>query len=289
MIKFSKYHGCGNDFVIVIEEDILKYRNDMSTLVTKICSRTTGVGADGLIVVRRPPLEMIIYNSDGSIAPMCGNGIRCFANYCFDEDIIPVNMREYSVDTGAGPMGIIVRSSDPFITEINMGMPDFSPAKVGCDCKKEELVNRTIEIAGQEVTISSLFMGTIHTVVWMNETPWIPDAEKGFIINDKVVRLGESISNHPLFKEKTNVNFVYKVNNEAIRMITYERGVGFTAACGTGACASVVMGALERKINKRSKVLIPYGEMEINLLKDGVRMMGPSERIITGKYYENIL
>lgn len=287
MIRFSKYHGCGKDFIIVIEEDIMKFRNNMARLVTQICSRRTGVGADGLIVLRRSPLEMIVYNYDGTVASMCGNDVRCFAHYCFDDDIIPVNVRDYRVRTDGGNLDITVKSADPFITEINMGMPDFSPEKIGRDCKQEELVNLTIEIAGEKITMSSLFMKTINTVVWIPEAPWVIDKENGFEINKRIAHLGERISEHPLFKKKTNVNFACKLNSEEIKLITYEAGLGYTAASGTGACATVVMGALERKLNKKAKVLFPYGELEVRLEKDGVRMIGPAERIIQGRYYEN--
>ena len=289
MIRFSKYHGCGKDFIIVIEEDVMKFRSNIDRLIVQMCSRRTGVGADGVIVLRRSPLEMIVYNSDGSNAPMCGDDIRCFANYCFDDDIIPVNVREYRVRTEMGPLDILVKSAEPFVTEVNMGMPDFSPEKVGCDCKREELINRPIDIAGERVIVSSLFMGTAHTVVWVNESPWMDKNENGYEINNKIVHIGEKISKHPIFKESTNVNFACRLNSDFIKLITYEKGIGFVAASGTGACAAVVMGALERKLNKNARVLLPHGELEIRLQRDGVRMIGPAERIVQGRYYENKL
>ena len=287
MFKFSKYHGCGKDFVIVNEEDVVKSGRNISRFATKICSRNTGVGADGLIIVRRSPLEMIVINSDGSRATMCGNGIRCFANYCYDDEVIPVTVRDYEVMTGAGVMKVSVQTTDPFVAEINMGLPDFTPANVGCDCASEDLINRQLEIGGELVTVSTMFMGTVHTIVWVMDNPWAPDSISGFSINEKILRQGKLIAEHPVFKEKTNVNFALKLNKGTIKLITYERGIGFTAASGSGACASVVIGALERKLNKSAKVILPYGEINVSLKRDGVRMVGPAERIMTGRYYED--
>ena len=141
MICFSKYHGCGNDFIIVSEKEVVD--SNYSELATKICNRNTGVGADGFIVVGENPLEMIFYNADGSRAPMCGNGIRCFAKYCFDKGIR--NESEYKVLTLAGEMGVKVISENPFVVEIDMGKPDFTPIKCGIKTDKEDFLKQNIE------------------------------------------------------------------------------------------------------------------------------------------------
>lgn len=286
MIKFSKYHGSGNDFIIMNEEDVIKFGKNLPKLVAQMCSRSTGIGADGVLVVRRSPLEMIVFNSDGSRAPMCGNGILCFANYCFDDDIIPLNMRDYNVKTTIGTMKINVITADPFVAEVNLGMPDFNPEKVGCDCESEELVNRTIRVAGDVVRVSTVFMGSIHSIVWVDERPWLPDAEKGYIVNEKIIKQGKEIAENQVFSQKTNVNFVRIINNGTVELITYERGSGFTASCATGAAASVVLGALQRKLYKSASVRFPYGQIEVSLTKDGVKMIGSAERIAQGRYYE---
>jgi len=125
-IRFSKYHGCGNDFIIIKEDAAA--RESYSELAKRICHRTLGIGADGLIVVCLKPLEMIFYNSDGSRAPMCGNGIRCFAKYCYDEGIC--NEEIFNVETLAGTIGVTVVETNQFLKESNMGNPYVKPKNI---------------------------------------------------------------------------------------------------------------------------------------------------------------
>jgi len=272
MIPFSKYHGCGNDFIIVTEEAAAG--REYSELAKQICHRQLGVGADGLIVVRKDPLEMIFYNSDGSRAPMCGNGIRCFAKYCSDEGIC--SEKEYPVKTLAGTMMIKIIGRDPFLVEVAMGKPDFDPKRCGITGQAGSL-NRKLQLKNGQVEVSSCFMGTVHTVVWLDN------------LNDfDLVKLGEEISNHPIFSEKTNVNFVRIINRKTLELITYERGVGMTLACGTGACASVVIGALEGRCDRDVWVLLPCGRLRIEQKADDeVMMTGPAVRTVEGCYEES--
>ncbi len=275
MIRFSKYHGCGNDFVILAAEDVSPYEDSYRSLARRICHRQLGVGADGLIIVKQKPLEMIIYNSDGSRAPMCGNGIRCFAKYCFDEGIRTVE--EYSVETLAGTMGIRIAGVKPFLVEVSMGKPDFDPKRCGIETESGSFLKQKLRLAEGEVEVSSCFMGTVHTVVWLEQFKDDPAIEK----------LGEEISNHPLFAEKTNVNFVRVVDYGTLRLRTYERGAGMTLACGTGACASAVIGALEGKCGRSVQVMLPYGQLGVVQRPDGeVMMTGPAVRTVQGRFEE---
>jgi diaminopimelate epimerase len=298
MMKFAKYHGCGNDFIIVNQEDLgnLNY----AKVAQKWCHRHAGVGADGLIIVKRDSdskaedspsnlLEMVIYNSDGSYAPMCGNGIRCFANYCYDEGI--ESSMTYPVKTGAGILTVNVKSVDPFMVEIDMGKPDFTLELLAINMnfmdlvtnsdgsilyltksQPEDFVNKRIRIDEWEVTISTFFMGTIHTVVW----------DEDIHAFDKAA-FAERLSNHPIFEEKTNVNMVKIIDRNTIEVTTFERGAGLTAACGTGACASVVMGIREGRLNSKVKVILPLGELIITQKDDGtVLMEGPAIKVAEG-------
>ncbi len=276
MKKFTKYHGCGNDFIIVNDKDIKD--EDHVKAAISWCHRTTGIGADGLIIVKGSPkkgipVEMKIYNSDGSLAPMCGNGIRCFAEYCYDEKI--VREKKYPVKTDAGVLNVDVKSKSPFLVEIDMGQPDFDPRMSGIDTDLKEFIDQKVKVDEWEVPVGTFFMGTIHTVIWHEDIPAF----------DKVA-FGEKLSNHPIFKEKTNVNMAEVINRDIIKLITYERGAGLTAACGTGACASVVYGIREGKLNNKVQVLLPHGELVITQREDGtVFMQGPAEKIADGQCY----
>lgn len=292
MVPFSKYHGCGNDFIIVAyEEDRAKERAGAagdSSLARAICHRHLGIGADGLIVVKNHPLEMIFYNSDGSRAPMCGNGIRCFAKYCYDEGICMEVA--YKVETLAGPMHIRRISEAPFMVEINMGKPEFGLEKLGIkgpigevgatgSAEQENFLRKQLSLKQGSIEVSSCFMGTIHTVLWL-EGGSPADAE-----TEALEALGKEISNHPVFTEKTNVNMVRVLGSDKLLLQTYERGAGMTYACGTGACASVVIGHLENRCGKEAEVVLPYGRLFIRQAKTGeVFMTGPAEKIGQGVF-----
>ncbi len=278
MIRFSKYHGCGNDFILLTENEAAG--RPYTELAKQICHRQLGIGADGMIIVRQDPLEMIIFNSDGSGAPMCGNGLRCFAAYCYEEGICTEEI--YSVKTMAGTMGIRVVSREPFLVEINMGMPDFDPKRCGIKTDQESFLKQKLQLNNGQIEVSSCFMGTIHTVVWLEQME-ITKLEK--LKQADLEKLGEEISNHPVFVEKTNVNFVQILDRKTLKLMTYERGAGMTFACGTGACASVVIGAMEDRCDKEALVLLPYGQLHIVQKTDDIVMMtGPAARIAQGGY-----
>lgn len=275
-IKFEKYHGCGNDFIIVEEKQIIDQPyNDLAKV---LCHRNTGIGADGLIIVRKRddkqiPLEMIIYNSDGSLAPMCGNGIRCFAHYCNDNGIITADV--YSIMTGAGVMVAGIKDHEPFKVEIDMGKPDFDPKASSINTEESDFLDQTLDLNGKKINLSTFFMGTVHTIIW-NEDINAEDKEN----------FGKTLSEHPVFGAKTNVNMVKVIDRDNIELMTYERGAGLTAACGTGACASVVLGILENRLNEKVNVILPYGTLVITKKEDGaVFMEGPSTKIASGNCY----
>lgn len=165
MLPVTKYHGCGNDFIILREEDAVGY--DLNTLIPAVCDRHTGLGADGLILVRVRPLTMLFYNCDGSRAPMCGNGIRCFAKFCLDEGII--DAKQFDVETLAGIKTVTITSRDPFFAQVAMGQADFSPEAVGVS-QSGPVLDFPVSVEGKTVLVDSFFMSTVHTV-WFVENP----------------------------------------------------------------------------------------------------------------------
>lgn len=263
-MKFLKMHGCGNDFIIADYKENIDYSN----LAIKICDRYVGVGADGLILVKTNPLEMIYYNSDGSRAPMCGNGIRCFALYCYYNKI--VNDLNFDVLTLAGIMKIEIKDLNPFNVRVNMGKAiyDNSLIKAYDDLSFK---GRIIKVNDLEVKIYSLFAGTIHTVIFVDD------------FNDKVLDYAKDISDFYLFREKTNVNFVKVVNKDTIYVKTFERGCGWTFACGTGCCASVYVANELGKINNEANVILKYGTLNIKI-EDNIYMTGPAKIVYEGEY-----
>ena len=280
-INFTKYHGAGNDFLIFLEEEIKDV--ELCDLAKKACDRTTGIGADGILICRKDPLSMEIINSDGSGASMCGNGIRCFSAYCIDEGI--VSELTFSIQTGAGEMITTVLDKSPFICEIDMGKPDWSADAAGIRFDdSEDFFEKNITMPnGDEIQSSCLFMGTSHTVVWIDQDgdlslPSIED-EKG------LEAFGRIMHNLPIFPQCTNVNMAVMSGKDEIMVRTYERGAGMTAACGTGACATAVVANRQGKVGKDIIVKLLMGKLNIRLDSDGaVHMAGPAVRIASGVY-----
>lgn len=270
-IAFSKYHGCGNDFILVNETSFPL--SILSDLIPKICDRHTGVGADGLILVKSDPLEMIYYNQDGSRAPMCGNGIRCFSKYCIDKGIVHRDC--FPVKTLAGIK--VIRKQNDSLFEVDMGQPDRNDLSlVGTKHKIWGLPYQTKW--NEEFHLYTLFHSTIHTVVFVDDLDGIDMA-----------RIGKEICEDPMFGKQTNVNFVQVMDPHHIRMQTYERGCGITLACGTGACAAVTCAHDLGKCESTVTVSLPKGELEIKIDdQDHVKMTGPAKCIAKGEYiYEN--
>lgn len=262
-MKFTKYHGCGNNFVILNYEDVKSMPLDK--LALQICDQSIGIGSDGLIVVKQNPLEMLFYNQDGSRAPMCGNGIRCFAAYCQEQGIVDTNC--FEVMTLNGPL-LVNRINDEYL--VNMGRPQFDMKLL----KLNEAVDiENIYIDGLKV--ASVYMTTIHSVVFVDKLDY-----------HYVEKMGEKICNYPLFKEKTNVNFVEIIDSDNIRVLTYERGVGITKACGSGCCASFVYANKFGYCHNEIFVHLELGTLKIGYNGDDVMMQGPACKIASGEMEE---
>ena len=260
-IKFSKYHGLGNDFILTRYIESI----DMPSLVQACCDRHTGIGADGMIFVKENPLEMIYFNQDGTRAPMCGNGIRCFAAYCYDEKID--TQERLIIQTLAGPKIIERKSTVPFEVRVDMASPIYSNEKIDVD-EDENVWARKL----YDVETYSLFMATTHTVVFVKDA-----------FSKENIELGRKICHDGLFQKQTNVNFVQIVDRNHIQVMTYERGCGITLACGTGACASVVVAHQLGYVDDVCDVQLKIGHLKIEV-KDHVFMSGPAQKICEGEY-----
>lgn len=246
-MKFEKYHGLGNDFLIT--EDLSIVGN--SELIKSVCNRYTGIGSDGLIIVKKDPLEMIFYNQDGTRGEMCGNGIRCFSYYCYNHNLLDSN--NFECHTLDGVKHLEIKSDSPFIVKVKMGeMID-----------KIESIN--IEFNGKQYLVYSLNFGVPHAVIYTTE--------------EITEELGKYISNHPYFVNKTNVNFVNIIDENNIKIITYERGVGFTKACGTGSCSSVVVSKKLGLVKNEVFVHQTLGKLLITIEDNNIYMEGPSKKV----------
>lgn len=249
-IFFTKMQGLGNDFVILDWEEFQEINEPIDKLAVKMCDRNFGVGADGLIVVvpdsQKADLSWIFYNSDGTPAQMCGNGMRCFAKYVLNKGYI--DKHEFSVDTKAGIISPKI-NEDGTVT-VNMGKPILEPAKI--PFKGEYNLNYEIELWAKKFKLNCVSMGNPHCVIFTDEN-----------IKTMALDYGPDIEKHELFPEKTNVEFINIKSANEIDLAVWERGCGITLACGTGACASVVAGILNGYLENKVKVNLPGGSLNI--------------------------
>ena len=274
MLKFEKYHGAGNDFIIMNEKDLIeKGIPDYNELAKQVCDRHFGIGADGLLILKyvaNMPF-MFYYNSDGSQAPMCGNGIRCFSNYLRNNNVEQEN--SFIVKTLSGDLVIETNMDEEesrFSVKVNMGKPIFEVKKL-INTDKERFLKEKINIDGKEIEISYIFMGTDHSVIFVDDF-------SEYDIDD----LGKKIENYTeLFPKKVNVNFVKVTDRNNMEVITWERGAGRTLACGTGATASAVLGRMFDLTDEKVNVKVPGGQLTIEYSQEGddAFMTGPSEKI----------
>jgi diaminopimelate epimerase len=250
------YHGCQNTFVILNYETDANYSHKAIVLCEKYHT-------DGLLVVKTNPLEMIFYNADGSRAPMCGNGIRCFARYAYESGLI--NQDKLRVETLGGLMEIQITSIQPFMVRVNLGKPDFSSTKLQIKSPLPTFINQTINIDGKNITVSTVYLGTHHAIVFVDEI--------------KKTSLGDRLCKHPIFTAQINVNFVKVINRNNLYVLTYERGVGWTKACGTGASSAFVISHHLGLVDDKVTVHFEGGEITISYENEDIMMEGPAEVI----------
>lgn len=249
-IKFTKMQGLGNDFVILDYDEYEKTDMKPDYLAKRLCDRNFGIGADGLIIVnpnvKNADIGWIFYNSDGSIAQMCGNGMRCFARYVYDKEY--VDKKEFTVETKAGV--IIPKIISENEIRVNMGQPILETEKVPCLAK--ENLNIPFKIDDKEFKLNIVSMGNPHCVIFVD------DHSKTY-----AKEYGSKIETDGLFPEKTNVEFVKILSRESVKIDVWERGCGITLACGTGACATTVAGILNGYLDKAVNCHLPGGMLKI--------------------------
>lgn len=274
-------HGLGNDFVFIDH-----FRRDSSEqvdypeLARKLCHRQFGVGGDGLIVVlpsEQADARMRIFNLDGSEPEMCGNGIRCFARYVYDQGYVKKNPLQ--IETLAGILNLQLTLEGERVTgvRVDMGEPILKADLVPVAVQAEPVVGAKLKVDDEEFEFTAVSMGNPHCVIFIEDYGTL-DFE----------RLGPAIEKHPLFPRKTNVEFIIINSRNELTMKVWERGAGPTLACGTGACASVVAAVLNEKTERKVTVHLPGGDLLIEWGDDNrVYMTGPASYVFNGVLLEN--
>ena len=279
MIEFTKYQGLGNDFILIDN------RNSPKPIITpdqavKICDRHFGIGADGVIFLL-PPREdtdyaMRIFNSDGSEPEMCGNGIRCLARFVAELTGNEEIGQSYRIHTLAGVITPQLQANGQ--VTVDMGLPQLTaqeiPTTLGEPTTK--VINQTLELGDKSWLVTCVSMGNPHCIIFVADVEAI-----------SLETVGSVLENHPVFPQRTNVEFIQVIKKNFLKMRVWERGAGITLACGTGACAAVVAGVLTNHCHRHCGVELPGGLLEINWSESDqkVYMTGDAEKVFTGNFF----
>ena len=277
LVKFTKMHGAGNDYVYVncFEEDV----PNPERVAIQVSNRNFGIGSDGLILIMpsdRADVRMRMFNSDGSESEMCGNGIRCVAKYAYDHGIVA--KREITAETGAGILTLQLFTGDDGKVgkvRVNMGPPRLTRAEIPMTGEPagSQVVAQPLNILHTTFAVTCVSMGNPHCVIFVDD-----------VESFQVEKYGPLIENHDLFPRRTNVEFVQVISRTEVRQRTWERGAGETLACGTGASAVCAAGYLNGLTEKKILNHLSGGDLELEWADDGsIYMTGPAVEVFSGE------
>ncbi|MEG4985432.1 diaminopimelate epimerase [Microcoleus sp. BR0-C5] len=274
-IEFAKYHGLGNDFILIDN------RHSSEPVITPeqavdLCDRHFGIGADGVIFAlpgqNDTDYTMRIFNSDGSEPEMCGNGIRCLAKFIADLEGSEAKT-QYRIHTLAGVISPELRSDGQ--VKVDMGVPRLLAAEIPTTLAASDAkaIDVSIEVADKSWSVTCVSMGNPHCITFVEDVSAVA-----------LETVGPQFEHNKAFPQRTNTEFIEVIRSDYVKMRVWERGAGVTLACGTGACAAVVAGVLVGKCDRATAVELPGGVLEIEWAEVSGRiyMTGPAQRVFTG-------
>ncbi len=274
-MRFTKMHGLGNDYVYV--DGTAEVVSDPAGLSRAISDRHTGIGADGLIIIHPSNIadvRMEMYNADGSRGRMCGNGIRCVAKLAVERNLARGPTVRVETDAGVKACECRIENNRVRSVRVDMGRPSLRTSDIPATIAAERIIDYPFEINGQTIKATCVSMGNPHAVVFVEHLHRVD-----------LVDLGPRFEHLPCFPERINVHFVRVDHKSHLTMRTWERGSGVTRACGTGACASGVAGAVTGRTDRRIVAELPGGELTIDWAEDDhVYMTGPAEEVFVGEW-----
>ncbi|MBI5040771.1 MAG: diaminopimelate epimerase [Gammaproteobacteria bacterium] len=276
LIKFTKMHGLGNDFVVI--DGVRQQVTLTPEQVRHLADRRHGVGCDQILLVEKPQSDAEIsgvdfryriFNADGGEVGQCGNGARCFARFVFEQGL--TTKTRIPVETASGRLELVLLD-DGQVT-VNMGVPRLLPAEIPFDAPVQA-ARYALQVDGHMVQIGAASMGNPHAVLVVSDVATAP-----------VNELGPQIESHARFPQRVNAGFMQVVARDHIRLRVYERGAGETAACGSGACAAAVIGQIQGLLDTDVRVTLPCGDLMISWAGVGqpVFMTGPATRVFEGQ------
>lgn len=271
---FTKMHGLGNDYVCI---NCFRERvEDPPGFARALCDRHYGIGADGLILIcpsKVSDFKMEIYNSDGSVAGMCGNGIRCLGKYVYDYGLTGKETLSIETKSGIRNMHLQIRDGKACGAMVDMGVPRLNAHSIPILSEKDLVINDPIEVQEKNYRMTGISMGNPHAVIFSEEINGIPLEETG-----------RELEFHPRFPERANIEFCHVTARDRMEVRVWERGVGETLACGTGACAAVVASVLNDLTDEKVIVKLLGGELSVRWDRkvNHVFLEGPAVKVFDG-------
>lgn len=283
-MKFTKMHGCGNDYVYVdCTKEVIP---NISETAIRVSDRHFGIGSDGLILIKASDVadfEMDMYNADGSRGKMCGNGIRCVAKYVYDHGLTDKTTITVNTLSGIKTLKLTVEDGKVSKVRVDMGEPELIPAQVPvkasvlglADDRREAIVAEPLEIKGRSYDITCVSMGNPHCITFIGED----------VRNFPLEAVGPVFEKHELFPERVNTEFINVIDKDHLRMRVWERGSGETLACGTGACAVAVASYLNGFTGRSVDIELLGGYLEVvyDEKTNHVFMTGPATEVFSGE------
>lgn len=283
-MKFTKMHGCGNDYVYVdCTKEVIP---NISETAIRVSDRHFGIGSDGLILIKASDVadfEMDMYNADGSRGKMCGNGIRCVAKYVYDHGLTDKTTITVNTLSGIKTLKLTVEDGKVSKVRVDMGEPELIPAQVPvkasvlglADDRREAIVAEPLEIKGRSYDITCVSMGNPHCITFIGED----------VRDFPLEAVGPAFEKHELFPERVNTEFINVIDKDHLRMRVWERGSGETLACGTGACAVAVASYLNGFTGRSVDIELLGGHLEVvyDEQTNHVFMTGPATEVFSGE------
>jgi len=275
-MQFWKMHGLGNDYIVIDNRDEKISSKQASCLAKRLCERRVSIGADGVLLVSNSKVadaKMRIFNADGSEAEMCGNGIRCFAKYCYENGI--VSQPEFKVETLSGikRVWLCLHGNEVVAVKVDMGAPNWQRSSLPM-AGTGTCINEDLEVDGETFKVTCLSMGNPHCVIFV-------DCIDCFAVEE----IGSKIENHKAFPKRTNVCFAEVFNENELNVRVWERGCGETLACGTGTCAAVATANKLGKVGNRVTVHVLRGDLQVEVAQS-LFLSGAVEKVFEGTLFE---
>ncbi|MBQ9063753.1 MAG: diaminopimelate epimerase [Eubacterium sp.] len=275
-MKFTKMHGCGNDYVYVncFSETV----DNPKELAIKVSDRHFGIGSDGLILIKPSDcadFEMQMFNADGSEGAMCGNGIRCVGKYVYDFGLTDKEVITVSTKSGIKELKLFPKNGKVEKVRVNMGPAILTAAEIPVDVSTEQAINVPIIVDGEEYEFTGVSMGNPHAVVYVDRVRPL-----------RLELIGPKFEKHPIFPDRVNTEFIEVYGDHILKMRVWERGSGETLACGTGACAAAVASIINGKVaDAPVEVQLLGGTLEIEWDREAnqVYMTGPATTVFSGE------